>query len=948
MKIGKILKNLDKNFNSHSFSNIRFNSEKCKKNDIFFAIKGTKQNGNKFIKNAIKNGASTIVSNLKYQGFKNNILFLKSQNPRALLSEVSANIYSGKPKNIVAVTGTNGKSSIANFFYQILNLQKKKVASIGTLGVSYQGSNTKTQNTSLDPISINKLLQNLKNKNCNNVILEASSHGLKQNRLDGIKFNLGIFTNLSRDHIDYHKSFDDYFKSKLILFNKLMKTNAKIIYDKDIIYSNSLKKISKNKKLKSITLGSHNSDVKINIHRYFKGGQEIGFKYKNRKYIFKTKLIGKIQIKNLIMAILAAHNSNISLKKIIKSIHKIKPVDGRLEQIGNLKDKSLVVLDYAHTPDALKTTLENLKDQFKFSKISIVFGCGGERDKPKRRMMGKIANNLCDKIYLTDDNPRKENPKKIKSEIKKSISKSKLKEIASREKAIYQSIDELNSGDILLVAGKGHENYQEYYKKRFFSDRYFILKRIKYKNKKLSNNWKINIINQNLDKTIINNKSVIKKTSINSRTIKKNDIFFGIKGKKLDGNKFANESIKKGATLAIVDRNFKSNHIRKVKVKNSLKFLSEYSKTIRKVSNISAIAITGSSGKTTLKDLLGSSLNKIISTYYSNRSFNNKFGVPLSLSNIEKKNELGVFEVGMNRKGEINFLSNLILPNIGIITNISYAHIKNFKNLNQIASAKSELIDNIISGGTIVLNRDDKFFNFFKKKALDKKLKIVSFSKKHKADIQLKQTKKHGSKYILYLKVFNKIKKFVIQKKFDIHLPNILATVAVIALYFDIQKINHKIFENFKIPDGRGNEFKIKLKNKKLNIIDESYNSNPLSLNFAIKKFDILKVKSKYKKVLLGDMKELGKYSKKLHSNAAKILNKSSIDKVYVYGKYIKETFNKIKTHKKGKILKNKKEILNLVNNYLYNNDYLMIKGSNSTGLNDMISKIKKGQRNAL
>ena len=650
MKIGKILKNLDKNFNSHSFSNIRFNSEKCKKNDIFFAIKGTKQNGNKFIKNAIKNGASTIVSNLKYQGFKNNILFLKSQNPRALLSEASANIYSEKPQNIVAVTGTNGKSSIANFFYQILNLQKKKVASIGTLGVNYQGSNTKTQNTSLDPISINKLLQNLKNKNCNNVILEASSHGLKQNRLDGLKFNLGIFTNLSRDHIDYHKSFDDYFKSKLILFNKLMKTNAKIIYDKDIIYSNSLKKISKNKKLKSITLGSHNSDVKINIHRYFKGGQEIGFKYKNKKYIFKTKLIGKIQIKNLIMAILAAHNSNISLKKIIKSIHKIKPVDGRLEQIGNLKDKSLVVLDYAHTPDALKTTLENLKDQFKFSKISIVFGCGGERDKPKRRMMGKIANSLCDKIYLTDDNPRKENPKKIRSEIKKSISKSKLKEIPSREKAIYQSIDELNSGDILLVAGKGHENYQEYYKKRFFSDRYFILKRIKYKNKKFSNNWKVNIINQNLDKTIINNKSVIKKTSINSRTIKKNDIFFGIKGKKLDGNKFANESIKKGATVAIVDRNFKSNHIRKVKVKNSLKFLSEYSKTIRKVSNINAIAITGSSGKTTLKDLLGSSLNKIISTYYSNRSFNNKFGVPLSLSNIEKKNEFGVFEVGMNRK----------------------------------------------------------------------------------------------------------------------------------------------------------------------------------------------------------------------------------------------------------------------------------------------------------
>ncbi len=749
MRISKIFRQIDPIYRFHKFSNINFDSRKCKNGDIFFAIKGKKNNGNLFIKDAILNGAKTIISQNKTQGFKKKILYLYSSNPRKLLAESAVKLFKIKPKNLIAVTGTNGKSSIVNFYYQILKLNKKKVASLGTLGIYTDDNVLKSSNTTLDSITINKILQKIKKNKINNVILEASSHGLKQHRLDGIKFNTGIFTNLSRDHLDYHHSYKDYLKSKMILFNKNLKNNANIIYDKEIKESKYLNKIVNKNFFKSFCLGKKNYDFNIINHCYLGNKQSVQFEFKNKKYNFITELIGKIQIKNLMMAIIAANKSNIPLNKIMNCLDKIKSVNGRLEQIGKIKNCSKVILDYAHTPDALKTSLINLREQFKFSKISIVFGCGGDRDKQKRKTMGFIANNYCDKIYLTDDNPRTENPKEIRSQIKSMIDKNKIIEIPSRKLAIYKSIKDLKSGDVLLVAGKGHENYQEFKIKKKFSDKKYILKFINLKNKNLANNWKLNILEEKLNQKRFKKNENINFASIDSREINKRDIFFGVKGKNFDGNKFAIEALKKGAALSVVEKNYGIYTKKKIKVKNSLKFLTDCSKLVRKTSLINAIAITGSSGKTSLKELVGQSLEKITSTSFSKKSFNNKYGVPLSLFNINLKNTFGVFEAGMDKKGEIDKLTNIIKPDVGIITNISYAHIKNFENLKGIANAKSEIINNIVSNGTIILNKDDKFFDFFKKKALKKKLKTISFGFNKNSDITFINLKKKS--FISYL-----------------------------------------------------------------------------------------------------------------------------------------------------------------------------------------------------
>ena len=938
MLLKDYLPNLNKKFKNLSFSGLAFNSKDVKKNYIFIAIKGDKFDGNNYINDAIKNGAKIIISSKFKDQIKNNIIYLKQNNPRQILSHLSSKIFKKIPENLIAVTGTNGKTSIANFYYQILKENKKKVAYFGTLGISGKNNIKNTSNTTFDPIKIGKNLINLKKKKINNVILEASSHGLKQHRLDGLKFNVGIFTNLSRDHLDYHKTLKDYLNAKLILFKKLMKKDSVAIFDEDTKYAKILKNICKKNRIKKLTIGKSNGDLLIKNHSIIDNKQELSFVFNKKDYHLKTQLIGKIQMKNLLMSILAANNSNIKLNKILKSVENIKAVPGRFEKVGNIENNSIVILDYAHTPDALETCILNIKEHFKHRKVNLVFGCGGDRDKPKRPIMGKIANDLCDKIYLTDDNPRTESPKKIRNEIKTKIIKSKLVEISSRKNAIEKAIKDLRSDEILIVAGKGHENYQEYYTKKFFSDKACIIGAIDKKNKKLSKNLKTNILKEHLNKKISNN-FFINQASINSKDLKKNDIFFGIKGKNIDGNKFADVALKKKASICILEKNYSKKNSRKIFVKDTLKTFSNLSCVIRKSLGTPIVAITGSAGKTSLKELIGQSLNILTPTLYSKKSFNNQYGVPLSLFNLDKKHKIGVFEIGMDKKGEIHKLSNLIQPDIGVITNISYAHIKNFKSLKGIAEAKAEIIKNITIGGKIILNADDAFYSFFRERALKRGLKIISFSIKNRSDFQFIDNRKHRIKNIIEIKANNKKYKFKINEDLYNYKLNLVAAVAVISNFFKIDKLNKDIFKDFAQPSGRGNLKKIKLKKKTIQLIDESYNSNPLSLKFSIEKFDKIET-TNAKYLLLGDMLELGKFSKKLHSDIANNINKTQISKVYVYGKDIIYTFNKLRTQKKGKILKSNSEILRFISNQINNNDYLMVKGSNSTGLNEIIKKL--------
>ena len=443
--------------------NFSINSKKVKKNDIFFAMEGSKQSGNLYSSEALSKGAYKVVTSKNIRN--KNYLIVKNVNK--FLAEACSAKYKEKPKNIIAVTGTNGKSSVANFYFQILKNLKINSAAIGTLGIFYKNKVKRTNLTTPDIITIHKELNFLKKNKIDNVCLEASSHGLHQNRLDGINFTAGIFTNFTQDHLDYHKNLKKYLQAKLSLFSSLLKKNSFAVLDTDIPEFSIINKICKKRKIKILSFGSRGNTIKLISHYYFGKKQIIKINFLNKIYNIKLDLIGDFQIKNVLAAILASYLSVKNPDQIINTLSKIKSATGRMQYVGN-KKKSAVVVDYAHTPDALKKSLQTLAKQFN-KKVDVVFGCGGDRDKGKRYKMGDIADQFASKIYLTNDNPRSENPISIIKQIKKGCSRSKI--ILDRKMAIKSAINNLNTDSILLIAGKGHENYQIINnQKKYFSD----------------------------------------------------------------------------------------------------------------------------------------------------------------------------------------------------------------------------------------------------------------------------------------------------------------------------------------------------------------------------------------------------------------------------------------------------------------------------------------------
>jgi MurE/MurF fusion protein len=909
MLLKNLIKSSFKNYADLNIKGLAINSKQVKKGFIFFAIKGSKLNGEKYIHEAVKKGAIVIICSKKCKFKSNKTIVIKTKNIRNLLGSITSKFYEQKPKNIIAVTGTNGKTSVADFYYQILNMNNIPAASIGTLGIKYNKKNIRSNLTSPDIITLHKNLEKLKKNKINNVIIEASSHGIHQNRLDHLNFKAGIFTNFSQDHLDYHKTMKAYLKVKITLFSKLLPKGSHVISDRLIKQFSILKKISKQRNLKLLTITKKIDQIK-NISDSFPSS---------------------FQKKNLAMAILAAQLCGLKSNKIKNSLKKLKNIDGRLELIKKFPNNIRVFIDYAHTPEALSEVIKSIKQIYN-SKISLVFGCGGDRDFKKRPLMAKIAKSLCEKIYVTDDNPRKENPKKIRKEIIDGLKGRPCFNIGNRLKAIKLAIFKAEANEIILVAGKGHENYQDYGNKIISTSDKIIIKNIKIKKKRLNKKNQNYLFNSKILNKITKQNKFYKFNSLetDSRNIKKNNLFLAIKGKYNNGNKFISRAVKKGANLIVSSQINKKYKNKIIKVNEEISFLNKFASLKRDNCNAKIIAITGSAGKTSLKNLLNILLQAFGSTHSSPRSFNNHFGVPISLSNLNKNHKYGVFEVGMSKAGEINSLSKMIKPHMGIITNIGEAHIENFENIRGIAKAKAEIINNIKNNGKIILNRDDKFFSYLNKKAKSKNIEVITYGKKKNANIHLVKINKENE---ITIRIKNEI---INLKSKNINIYNILCSLAVLKEFgLNIKKII-PLFKNFEPSDGRGKIHKIRRYKKNFTLIDESYNANPLSVKNAIKNFSIIK-KNKFKKyLLLGDMLELGKKSETYHKNLSILINRSDIDKVFIKGEKTLITYKNLKKKKRGNIFQCDQDIDLTLKNIITNNDYLMIKGSNATGLNNI------------
>ena len=431
---------------------------------LFAALPGVKSDGRTYIGQAIRNGAVAILapSGTVLEPGTGHVRLIESAEPRLALSQMAAEFYGRQPETIVAVTGTSGKTSTVQFTRQIWARLGHKAAALGTIGIVAPGFERYGALTTPDPIQLHADLAMLADSGVTHMAMEASSHGLDQFRLDGVRVKAAAFTNFSRDHLDYHLSFEAYLAAKLRLFRSLVEPNGWAVINNDIPEYGPVKAASESRGLRILGYGRTPSqnpghDLILTTQTPLPHGQIVGVKARGRAYQLTLNLMGEFQSMNVLAALGLVLAAGEDLDTAMDAAGHLAGVPGRAELVASAPNGAQIFIDYAHKPGALETILKALRPHVK-GRLVLVFGCGGDRDRGKRPIMGEIAMAHADKVYVTDDNPRTEVPAAIRAEIL-AAARGAI-EIGDREEAINVAVKDLQPGDLLVIAGKGHERGQ--------------------------------------------------------------------------------------------------------------------------------------------------------------------------------------------------------------------------------------------------------------------------------------------------------------------------------------------------------------------------------------------------------------------------------------------------------------------------------------------------------
>src|SRR5690606_11623112 len=424
---------------------------------VFVAVTGSKADGAAYASDAAKRGAAAIVAARGATIDAGGVPVFLVDDPRLALARLAAELFPRQPATMVAVTGTSGKTSVAAFTRQIWERAGRKAASIGTTGVVAPGRNDYGQLTTPDPVELHRLLTELADSGVTHAAMEASSHGLDQRRLDGVRLSAGGFTNLGRDHMDYHPTVEDYLRAKLRLFDTLLPKGAPAVIFADDRWSKPTIDAAKAAGLNVLTVGRHGDFLTLKRVEHERFRQRAEIAAGDALFEVDLPLAGDFQIFNALVSAGLAIATGTPAAKALAALEHLKGAPGRLDLAGTTKDGAPVYVDYAHKPDALENVLASVRP-FTTGRVVVVFGCGGDRDRGKRPIMGEIATRLADLVFVTDDNPRSEEPASIRKEILAAAPGAI--EIGDRREAIREAVAALHAGDTLIVAGKGHEEGQ--------------------------------------------------------------------------------------------------------------------------------------------------------------------------------------------------------------------------------------------------------------------------------------------------------------------------------------------------------------------------------------------------------------------------------------------------------------------------------------------------------
>ncbi len=423
---------------------------------LFAALPGTRVHGNSFIPEAVGRGAVAVLGAAGLTA-PAGVTQLETANPRRSLALLAARFHGRQPKTIAAVTGTNGKTSVAAFTRQLWLLLGHPAASLGTLGLIAPHVSRPGALTTADPVALHKDLADLAAAGVEHVAMEASSHGLDQFRLDGVQVAAAAFTNLTRDHLDYHGEMAAYAAAKQRLFSEVMPPGGVAVLNADVPEYDRLAALSRRRSHRVISYGRKGAEIRLDRLEPLADGQRLALTVESRPVTLKLPLVAGFQAMNALAALGLVIGCGADAQAATEALARLDGVPGRMQRAAVRENGAAVYVDYAHTPDALETVLKALRPHAQ-RQLVVLFGCGGDRDPGKRPMMGAIAQKLADRVIVTDDNPRSEDPAAIRRQILAACARAT--EIGARRDAIFQAVAGLNAGDVLVLAGKGHERGQ--------------------------------------------------------------------------------------------------------------------------------------------------------------------------------------------------------------------------------------------------------------------------------------------------------------------------------------------------------------------------------------------------------------------------------------------------------------------------------------------------------
>jgi UDP-N-acetylmuramyl-tripeptide synthetase/UDP-N-acetylmuramoyl-tripeptide--D-alanyl-D-alanine ligase len=945
---------LDRGMRRLEITGVTADSREVRPGYLFAALPGTKVDGSAYIEAAVAAGAAAVLvgeGSVVPEGLS--IPVLSDGDVRRRFAKVAARMYAPQPETIVAVTGTNGKTSVAAFTRQIWQAAGREAASVGTIGVVTSKGETYGNLTTPDPVSLHRTLAELAQAGVGSVALEASSHGLVQRRLDGLRITAGAYTNISRDHLDYHGSFESYLSAKMRLFDTVLDPGASAVVNLDDAHGETVAAGARINGLEVITVGTRGSGIRLVSVEREGFAQRVTVDAGRGPRTVLLPLVGAFQVSNALVAAGLAIATGVDADVAIEALAGLQGAKGRLELVAYAPSGAPVFVDYSHTPAALETALETLRP-YVTNRLSVVFGAGGDRDRGKRPQMGEAAERLADSIIVTDDNPRTENAADIRAAVLAGTPSAV--EIPGRADAIRHAVAALEPGDVLLVAGKGHETGQIVGTEVLpFSDHEEVLKALPGADGAAPGLWRADELVAAIEGRVLGTiGQVIDDVSIDSRSVTPGDVFFAIKGDRFDGHDFVVAALKNGAAVAVVSEerlaSLPETSRPLIVVQDVLEALRKLGAAARTRSKAAIIAVTGSVGKTSTKEALRQALAASGQTHASAASFNNHWGVPLTLAKLPREAVYAVFEIGMNHAGEITPLVQLVRPHVALITTVARVHIEHFGSEEGIALAKAEILDGVEPGGAAVLNRDNPWYDLLADEARRRGVLVASFGENKAADSRLLKLALKSDCSCVSASVLGQDVTYKVGAAGRHLVDNSLAVLAAVRLVgADLAKAVIAL-GRVSQPKGRGRRHRLDLRSGSATLIDESYNANPLSMQAAIALTGQAEVRGSGRRIaVLGDMLELGPDGPADHAALAGPIAAAGIQRVYCAGPLMRNLWQALPREVRGAYSETSSGLETILLDEVAAGDVMMIKGSFGSRMGPLVDALldRYGAENA-